>query len=375
MKKNENLRLIVSIIAGVLLIAITLLAAFKIMKGQKKPEAVVNQIVKTVYTDTVRNGSINLNFSASGAIEAYRKVEIFAEVQGILQDNGKAFKEGVSYGTGSTLLQIDNAEFKASLVAQRSSLYNLIMSSLPDLQLDYPDAFPKWQYYLNNFDVERSVLPLPSFDSDQEKYFINGKNIISTYYNIKNGEERLQKYTISAPFNGIVTEALVYPGTLIRAGQKLGSFIDPSKYELAISLSESYKDILLVGSKVKLHNLDGNRTYTGTVSRINKIIDPSTQSIEAFISVSSNDLNDGMYLEADLEGKEVKDVFEINRKLLLDNKDLFIVKEGRLEKIVANVIHFTQETAIVRGLPEGAIILERNIPGAYDGMLVEIAFK
>lgn len=375
MKKNENLRLIVSIVAGVLLLAITIVAAVKIMKGKKKPEPVVNQIVKTVYTDTVHNSTINLNFSASGAIEAYRKVEIFAEVQGILQDNGKAFKEGVYYSNGSTLLQIDNAEFKASLVAQRSTLYNLIMSSLPDLQLDYPNAFPKWQYYLNNFDVERAVLPLPPFDNDQEKYFINGKNIISTYYNIKNAEERLQKYTISAPFNGIVTEALVYPGTLIRAGQKLGSFIDPSKYELAISLNESYKDILQVGSKVKLHNLDGSKTYTGTVARVNKIIDPSTQSIEAFIAVSSNDLNDGMYLEADLEGKPVKDVYEIDRKLLLDNTDLFVVKDGKLQKIAANVIHFTQETAILKGLPEGAIILEKNIPGAYDGMLVEIALN
>ena len=80
-----------------------------------------------------------------------------------------------------------------------------------------------------------------------------------------------------------------------------------------------------------------------------------------------------MFLEAILKGKQVPNVFEIDRKLLLENQEIFIVEEGKLQKIMVNVIHFTQETAIIKGLPEGTLILEKNIPGAYDGMLVEIA--
>ncbi len=50
--------------------------------------------------------------------------------------------------------------------------------------------------------------------SEKENYFITGRGIVSSYYNLKNLEQRLSKYVISAPFSGILTEALVTEGTL-----------------------------------------------------------------------------------------------------------------------------------------------------------------
>jgi multidrug efflux pump subunit AcrA (membrane-fusion protein) len=350
-----------------------MLIAGKIIAGKKKPETVVNQVVKPVYVDTVTNQTIALNMNVNGSIEAYRKVELFAEVQGVLKPNGKLFKAGESYSSGSTILSIDDSEFRASIVAQRSTLYNQIMSAMPDMQLDYPGAFPKWQAYLNSFNVNSSLPSLPSFDSDQEKYYINSRSIITSFYNIKNLEERLSKYQISAPFSGIVTEALVNNGTLIRSGQKLGEFIDPSRYELAISLGESFKDLVRIGNSVKLNNIDNTQSFTGRVSRINNVVDPNTQSIQVFIEVSSNKLSEGMYLEAQLEGQKVSGVYEIPRKLLVNNKELFIVIDDKLKKVPVNIIHFTKETALIKDLAEGTILLKKNVPGAYDGMLVTIA--
>ncbi len=48
----------------------------------------------------------------------------------------------------------------------------------------------------------------------------------------------MSKYTIKAPFKGILTEALVTEGTLIRNNQKLGEYIDPSLYEMEVSLGK-----------------------------------------------------------------------------------------------------------------------------------------
>jgi multidrug efflux pump subunit AcrA (membrane-fusion protein) len=373
MKKNEQLRFLVSIGIAILLLVLSIFIAFKIISGKKKPEVVVQQLVKTVYVDTVQNQSLSLDMNASGALEAYRKVELYSEVQGILQSNGQIFKAGQAYSAGSTLLSISDSEFAASIVAQRSALYNQIMSAMPDLQLDYPNVYPKWQSYLNNFNINQNLSALPSLDSDQEKYFINSRNIITTFYNIENLEERLLKYQIKAPFNGIVTEALVNNGTLIRAGQKLGEFIDPSQYELKISIGASINDLVKVGKTVELNNIDKTESYTGKITRINNVVDPSTQSIQVFITISSNKLNEGQYLEAQLEGKKVDNVFEIPRKLLVDNKEIFTVVDDKLKKISVDIIHFTRETAIIKNLKEGTIILQKNIPGAYDGMLVNIA--
>jgi multidrug efflux pump subunit AcrA (membrane-fusion protein) len=372
MKKNKTLRFIASIVMAILLLALTFFLASKISAGKKMPEAEIGKVVKTVFVDTVENRSLNLNMQANGTLEAYRKVDLYAEVQGILKTDGMLFKEGQYYAGGSTILNIDNTEFNASLVAQRSVLFNQLMSAMPDLQLDYPAIYPKWQDYVNNFDVNRSLNPLPAFTTDQEKYFINSRNIVNSYYNIKNLEERLNKYFITAPFSGVVTEALVNNGTLIRAGQKLGAFIDPNQLELTISLSESFKDLVQVGNTVQLSNLEGSQSYSGKVSRINKVVDPSTQSIEVFISTNAKGLTDGMYLKAMLAGKQVSDVCELPRELLIDNKEIFIVTDGQLKKVAVDVIHFTEKTAIIKGLPDGTLLLNKNIPGAYDGMLVEI---
>ena len=372
MKKNKTLRFIASIVMAILLLALTFFLASKISAGKKMPEAEIGKVVKTVFVDTVENRSLNLNMQANGTLEAYRKVDLYAEVQGILKTDGKLFKEGQYYAGGSTILNIDNTEFNASLVAQRSVLFNQLMSAMPDLQLDYLAIYPKWQDYVNNFDVNRSLNPLPAFTTDQEKYFINSRNIVNSYYNIKNLEERLNKYFITAPFSGVVTEALVNNGTLIRAGQKLGEFIDPNQLELTISLSESFKDLVQVGNTVQLSNLEGSQSYSGKVSRINKVIDPSTQSIEVFISTHAKGLTDGMYLKAMLAGKQVSDVCELPRELLIDNKEIFIVTDGQLKKVAVDVIHFTEKTAVLKGLPDGTLLLNKNIPGAYDGMLVEI---
>ena len=126
------------------------------------------------------------------------------------------------------MLSLNSDEFYASLQSQKSNLYNLITSILPDLRLDYPTEFKKWETYLKGFDMNKTTPKLPDFSSDKEKYFISGRGILTAYYNVKNLEVRLSKHQIRAPFSGILTEALVTPGTLVRVGQKLGEFIDPS---------------------------------------------------------------------------------------------------------------------------------------------------
>ena len=188
-------------------------------------------------------------------------------------------------------------------------------------------------------------------------------------------EERLSKYHILAPFNGVLTEALVSEGALVRAGQKLGEFIDPSVYELELAINESYKDLLKIGNTVKLYNLDKSKSYTGKVVRVNSVIDASTQSIQAYIELLGKDLNEGMYLAAELQGREEKEVYEISRKLLIDNKAIYAVKDSTLILQEVNPIYFTEETAILKGIPDGTLILNKAVPGAHSGMLVKIANK
>ena len=277
------MRKLIIVGAGVVVLGLSFIISNILKDSKELPVQKVTKVEKTVFVKEVINGDVAINIIANGNLQAKNKVAIYSEVQGVLKPTSKPFKAGVSYSKGQTLLHINSQEFYASIQSQRSSLQNLIASIMPDLRLDYPGSFEKWNTYLKNYDINKTVQPLPKANSDKEKYFVTGKNIYTTYYNVKNLESRLGKYNLRAPFSGVITEALVTNGTLVRVGQKMGEFIDTSVFELALSVNGSFADILKVGKTVELQNLEKNKMWSGKVARINGKLDQATQTVQVFI--------------------------------------------------------------------------------------------
>ena len=303
---------------------------------------------------------------------AKNKIDLFSEVQGILKPSKKAFKAGTKYYRGENLLSINSDEFYASLQSQKSNLNNLITAILPDLRLDYPNDFKKWESYLQGFSMDKSIPNMPKFSSDKEKYFITGRGILTAYYSVKNLEARFAKHQIKAPFTGVLTEALVSPGTLIRIGQKLGEFIDPSIYEMEVSVNATFADLLKVGNAVTLTNLEKTKTYTGKVVRVNGKVDQVTQTIKAFIDVKHHELKEGMFLEANLEAKRITNAIEISRKLLVDNTAVYTVKNDSILTLTeVKPAYFGTEKVVIKGLKNNTKIVTKTLPGAFDGMIVK----
>lgn len=367
------LRKIILSVLGVLFIIGAVLFANYLIDNKHKPKPVIPKMVKTVLTDTVKNSTIPIVISANGNLTAKQRVELYSEVQGIFKTGSKLFKPGQKFNKGETLIRLDASEYYASVQSAKSSLYNSIAAIMPDLRLDFPNVFQKWQGYLNSFDLNKTTPKLPEISDEKENYFITGRGIVSAYYSVKNLEQRLTKYRISAPFSGILTEALVTEGTLVRSGQKLGEFINPSVYEMEVAISKSFADILKEGESVSLSSLDHTKTYEGEVSRVNGSIDATTQTITVYIEVNHADLKEGMYLEAKLNAEKVENAIEIDRNLLLDSEEIFVVNDSLLDVISVKPVHFSSEKVVLREVPNGTIILRKPVPGAYAGMHVKAA--
>jgi multidrug efflux pump subunit AcrA (membrane-fusion protein) len=364
-------KIALSIIGGLLIIG-SFFGAKYIVNSKTTPKPRPEKVVKTVMVETVKNGNVPIIVPANGNLVAKRRVELYAEVQGVFKSGNKLFKPGQEYRAGEILIRIDAAEYYANVQSSKSNLYNLITSIMPDLRLDYPEVFDKWQSFLANFDINKSVPPLPEMNTDKEKYFISGRGILTNYYTIKNLEQRLAKYTIAAPFNGVLTEALVTEGTLVRSGQKLGEFINTNDYELEVAISKTYSDLLNVGEVVQLKSIDNNKTYQGKVTRINGRVDLASQTITAFIEVKDPDLREGMYLEAHLKAKEEPNAIEINRSLLLETQEIFVVRDSVLDLIPVKPVYYSDNSVVLKDVPEGITILSKPVMGAYAGMLVKV---
>jgi multidrug efflux pump subunit AcrA (membrane-fusion protein) len=370
------MRNIILSILGIALIAGAIILGNYFVDKNQRPKPKYKKTIKTVFVQDVENKDIPIILSANGNLVAKNKIDIFSEVQGVLQPSNKSFKPGTKYSKGEILLSINSDEFTASLQSQKSNLFNLITSILPDIRLDYTPEFKKWDSYLHSFDMNKSVPKLPVFLSDKEKYFVSGRGILTAYYNVKNLEVRLSKYKIKAPFSGVVTEALVSSGTLVRSGQKLGEFIDTSIYEMEVSINAEFADLLKVGNAVALSNLNKSKKYTGKVVRVNGKIDQVSQTINAYIDVKHSDLKEGMFLEANLVAKSELDAIEISRKLLVDNTAVYIVKNDSILSLInVNPVYFGAEVVVIKGLKNNDKILTQTLPGAFDGMIVKINKK
>ena len=367
-----NTRKILLTVLGVLLIIVSVYAAISIVNSKRTPRPKPEKVIKTVFVDTVKNGSIPIVIPANGNLSAKQRVELYSEVQGVFRKGNKLFKAGQTYRAGETIIRIDAAEYSASVQSAKSNLYNLITSIMPDLRLDYPEIFPKWQKYLSDFNMGNTTPALPEMTDEKEKYFISGRGILTNYYNVKNLEQRLSKYRISAPFSGILTEALVTEGTLVRSGQKLGEFINTDVYELEVAIGKDYSDLLKVGESVELINLNGTKTYTGKVARINGSVDLASQTIRAYIDVKDENLREGMYLEANLDARQEENAIEIDRGLLLENDQIFVVRDTILDVVDVKPVYFSDRKVVLKNVPDGLTIVSKPVVGAYAGMLVKV---
>ncbi len=366
------MRKLIIVLSGVAILIAGFFLKNLFSDSKKAPRQRIEKNEKAAFVEVVKNSTISITIQANGNLEAKNKVQLYSEVQGVLQVTGKEFRPGVTYKKGQTILRINSDEHFANLQAQKSILQNLIASIMPDIRLDYPDSFETWSNYLTSFDVNKSIKELPNPSSEQEKYFITGNNIYTTYYNVKNLEARLVKYNITAPFNGILTEVDVNTGALVRSGQKMGEFIDPTVFEMEIAISAAYADILSIGKPVEVTNLEKSKTWTGNVIRINGRVDQRTQTLNIYIEIMGKDLREGMYLEAVVPGRDEENAFRISRKLLIDNKAIFVVSDSILKLKEIRIVHFDENSAVIKGLVDGTIVLSKTIPGAYEGMRVKI---
>ena len=365
----KNLRRILLSVLGILILVVAFSLSKSIANGNPPPRKEAGKVVKDVYYVEVKNNVYNVQIPSNGVLEAYQRIKVTARVQGLMQTISPLFKSGQAYKKGQTLVQIESSEFRSNVISQRASLYNLITSVLPDLELDFPEAYEIWKAFLLQFDVEQTVPALPAME-ENVRLFISGRGIISSYYELQNLEKSLTFYSIKAPFDGVLVAANVTEGSLIRPGQELGDFIAPDHYELKVALPKSYVEKIAVGASVELKSIDTQKTYPGKVARINAKVTTQTQSVEVFIRVSNPELKEGMYMESQIGALEFENVFSIDRGLLDGDQQLYLIEKNQLQLKQVKVVHFTETDAIVSGLTDGQLLIAQPIIGAYQGMEV-----
>ncbi len=333
-------------------------------------QVVVEQQARKVNIIEAVPGVHVLEKEVSGILVAKNRYLVYTDVPGRMLPTERTFKRGTYFPRGSVLIRLDKETEQINLIARKNQLYNAIASLIPDLKLDFPSSAGEWETYLTSFNEEMPVMALPEVTDQKLKLFVSARGIFQQYQQIRAEETRLAKYTLHTPISGILTEALVQPGSYVQPGQRLGEITGNYRFEVEMTLLPEDLRFAPIGKEVVITTNADTLRYKGRISKINPVIDAATQSVTVIVDISGKNLFHGMYVEGHLVTQRLEGTLEIDRNLLLPDESLFVVQGDTLARIAVEVGSKGNGMAYLSGIKEGTLILNETSPTFREGMRV-----
>ena len=201
----------------------------------------------------VKPGHLSYTASRAGSLRALREVKIVNEEEGRLTE--VPVREGDRVAAGDLLARYDDSILRAQL--------DKAAATRRQAEVDYQ---------------RNRQMKAKGFVSD------DAVSRAATVFEVARAEERLLAarvalMTLTAPFDGVVSQRLVEPGNATARHTHLLSVIDPSQLVTDVTVSELIIPHLKVGdpAQVRIDAL-GDTLHEGRIVRIHPAIDPSSRT-------------------------------------------------------------------------------------------------
>ena len=310
----------------------------------------------------VKNELKVFSMESYGQVTPNSEINISFEVQGKLERGNLTMKPGTNFRKGQLLYSVDNREGYATFRARMSTFSTLLLSALPDLELEFPSERNKWIKFLNDLDPAKRLPALPEINNSKERLFITSRNIFAEYYNLEAQQLRLEKYFYIAPFSGTVLSTSAEPGAVTSPGMTVARIAKTGGFEVRVPISMEDIDIYKSKGKATFTNSDGTMVATGKIIRVSGVINQQTQSADVYYSVKALEgekVYNGMHLNVAIETEAEKNTVTIPLTCYHDGK-VMVLEDKKLVPVEVLKVHSKPDSLLVTGLSDGQIlVLER----------------
>jgi membrane fusion protein, multidrug efflux system len=176
--------------------------------------------------------------------------------------------------------------------------------------------------------------------------------------------KRLSDTSIVAPIPGIVTRRNVKVGDLVTTTQPLFQIEDLRRLEAEVHIPE--QDFLKVrpGQEAELLvDAFPGRSFTGTVERVNPVIDSQSGTAKATLAVENPQglLRPGMFIRVRIVTEVHRDTWILPREAILiqgERKAVYVVRDGKAHEVfVRTGFQDTDRVEILDGLNPGEFVI------------------
>ena len=366
----------------------TAIAAVLYMLGQISPDAIQEKDPMDVNVQILTPIDYQIKIKSTGTTTPITQTVLTSEVGGEVIYRSKKFSEGSSVISGEILAKIDDT----------------------DLQLQYKNALLQLASAEVQFAVQQAEAEIAQEAWDQvgegipqelttkKPQLKQAKAALEVAKaQVQSAEKKLNKTEITAPYTGRIQNINIDLGSTIIPGQPVGSMYTSNEIEVTLSVKDSdlqFLDIPMDGRKlnpdqksivvIKSLYKGEMQEWAGNLERVDGVIDPMTRMIKLIANFKNNFIEEtkpilpiGLFVEAEINGKQLEDIFMIPNSALTPNDELlFLNQDDALEIRKVNVLTKMKNHILVKeGMKAGERVVVSKLSIATNGMLVNPRYQ
>lgn len=369
MKRKKYISLIVTAI-----VVVSSIVAFLLIKT--KPIPPVNVPAPTtirIKEYVVKNGNYSVDLVYPAKVLSQEIVKLGVQVSGKIEQGRVPLKVGQHFKKGDLLVKIYDEDAIANVKAQKSNYLTTIAKSLPDIKIDFPEQYEKWAKFFEAIDLDKPLPTLPEVHSTKEKVYLSAKNIISNYYSIKQLEIILDRYSISAPFNGVFKEVTKEVGAIVAANGEIGTIISTDNLELSLGVSPQEAKMLKVGDPVTVSLKDDKKQH-GKIVRISPMVDQKTHRVIIYVLMnqSSDGIIEGQMVTATITINNINSVIRVPREIISKENKIYQIIDNKIYPVDINIVINSNEYSYLSGIQEGIRIVYESLVEPKEGTEIKV---
>jgi len=387
----KKLRPYLQILVPLLLLAAGILLMQRILRLAPEPAVLPTSFDSPlVRTTTVAPEDVHFDVNTQGTIEAWRAIDLAAQVGGKVVAVAPGLRAGGFFAAGELLVQIEAADYELAIVQQEGAVARAELRLLQE-QAEADAAVRAWQ----QIEGERPAEPLVRREPQLREA---AAALAASQAQLQKARLDLERTRILAPFAGRVQKANVDVGQLVQPGQPLAQIYDTSCAEVRLPLPASEAGFV----DLPLHWSDRGETtprvpvelttdfagrrhrWTGYLVRTEGEIDRRTRQwmVVARIdapyaqngSADQPPLAVGAFVQARIHGRLQRGLIGIPRSALRGDDEVWLVDaEHRLRRTSVEVVRRQADRVwIGQGLKAGDRICITPPTSPTEGMPVRL---
>ena len=375
--------LAIGVVAAALFVAVMMNLLAPGADKSPEPEAAI-----AVKSMVVKSADLAVRVESQGVAKARTRTSLVSEVSGAVLRVSDNFVVGGTFQVGDMLMALDPTDYEVALQRAEARLMS-VKAAMEFERARSVQAAKEWAMTGR----PQSEAPLLAL---RRPYLLEAEaNLLQAQSEVRQAKIKLEKTVIKAPYAGMVANKLADVGQFVAAGTRVGEAFAIDYVEVRLPLTE--RDLSMMGSLLSQNLTDKTVLLSGAVDGVNTSWQATIVRSEGVVSElnraqylvarladpyglkvdqgnKSVPLRVGTFVKASIEGKVLKDVFQIPRSALLEGSRVGLIDSEQLLKIVpVTVAHADdQYYYLSNGLTAGMEIVISALGTPIEGLKLRV---